>query len=758
MATPRTLLTLAGALALATAAPQGEAAAPTARPAPVAGNGSYSEPEYRPIQRPPFGAAAGIPADTPAAVEAAEAGRTLQWVFAGLTAATLAGTAGAAYGLSAITGADGRRRRSLTVGAKLSLAMGGMATLLAGVGAVVLTSQADAADREHAFEQVAAETGVLEALQRSVLRMRITVYQFLETSSDRSLADYSAVAATARALLDLASEHADDEQLRAALASTEADLRLYDDAMKSLVAAIDERDAIFESQFIPATDRLMDLASGAAGAASLAGDPAFAFAIEHALADIDAARMEMMRYLRSGDPRSAEEAIRRSADGSAALAALAGQAADTDQGRMLAEAAEAAAYSARRIERLMALQDDRDRILHEVMIPTGARIMETGADGVAAMQAETAERRAGANAAAARTSALIAAVVGAALVGATIANTLFVRGLTGGISRLVAVVQRIAAGDLTVEKTGSTATDELGELSRASDAMLDSLRALVKEVAAASQEVAAASAEIAASAQQMAAGIRSQEEQTVQVSAAVEQMAASVQEVAARSADSANRAEDAGRTARTGGEQIQTAASEMTAIADNVRQTSDAIAELGRRSEQIGEIIAVIDDIADQTNLLALNAAIEAARAGEHGRGFAVVADEVRKLAERTTEATRQVADSVRSIQTETGAAVEKVASGAERAARGMDLARSAGDALEAILTASSEVSEMIASIAAAAEEQAAASEQISRSVDAVAAVGRESAAGAAQSAAAAEQLSRKSEELNLLVSRFRLS
>src|SRR5690606_27849462 len=215
---------------------------------------------------------------------------------------------------------------------------------------------------------------------------------------------------------------------------------------------------------------------------------------------------------------------------------------------------------------------------------------------------------------------------------------------------------------------------------------------------------------------------------------------------------------DAGRTARTGGEQIQTAASEMTAIADNVHQTSDAIAELGRRSEQIGEIIAVIDDIADQTNLLALNAAIEAARAGEHGRGFAVVADEVRKLAERTTEATRQVADSVRSIQTETGAAVEKVASGAERAARGMDLARSAGDALEAILTASSEVSEMIASIAAAAEEQAAASEQISRSVDAVAAVGRESAAGAAQSAAAAEQLSRKSEELNLLVSRFRLS
>src|SRR5690606_28468523 len=169
------------------------------------------------------------------------------------------------------------------------------------------------------------------------------------------LADYSAVAATARALLDLASEHADDEQLRAAPARTEADLRLYDDAMKSLVAAIDERDAIFESQFIPATDRLMDLASGAAGAASLAGDPAFAFAIEHALADIDAARMEMMRYLRSGDPRSAEEAIRRSADGSAALAALAGQAADTDQGRMLAEAAEAAAYSARRIERLMAL-------------------------------------------------------------------------------------------------------------------------------------------------------------------------------------------------------------------------------------------------------------------------------------------------------------------------------------------------------------------------------------------------------------------
>ena len=128
----------------------------------------------------------------------------------------------------------------------------------------------------------------------------------------------------------------------------------------------------------------------------------------------------------------------------------------------------------------------------------------------------------------------------------------------------------------------------------------------------------------------------------------------------------------------------------MQGIATEVQSSADTINALGKKSETIGEIIAVINDIADQTNLLALNAAIEAARAGEHGRGFAVVADEVRKLAERTTEATEEVSQSINGIQGETGSAVKLIESGSERVTRGVDLASQAGTALESIVSGSS--------------------------------------------------------------------
>ncbi len=195
----------------------------------------------------------------------------------------------------------------------------------------------------------------------------------------------------------------------------------------------------------------------------------------------------------------------------------------------------------------------------------------------------------------------------------------------------------------------------------------------------------------------------------------------------------------------------------MRSIASSVRETAQKVQELGSRSDQIGKIVGVIDDIADQTNLLALNAAIEAARAGEQGRGFAVVADEVRKLAERTTKATKEIAEMIQSVQTETRGAVEKMQSGTQQVEKGVEVTAKAGESLKQIIGQADHVGEMVTHIATAATEQSSATEQVNANMEQINKLVAESAEGAQQSARACEQLSSLALELQNLVSRFKL-
>jgi methyl-accepting chemotaxis protein len=328
------------------------------------------------------------------------------------------------------------------------------------------------------------------------------------------------------------------------------------------------------------------------------------------------------------------------------------------------------------------------------------------------------------------------------------------RGLIHYMQEMADVASNIAEGDLTINVNAKSHKDILGT---AFSRMVGNLEEVVRNLTDNTTQLVSAATEISSASEQMAAGAKQQTGQTSQAATAVEEMTSTIMESSKNSGEASELAKSAAESSTQGSQVVSDTISGMNRISQVVQESADTIQKLAQSADQIGEIISVIDDIADQTNLLALNAAIEAARAGEQGRGFAVVADEVRKLAERTGKATKEIADMIKGIQSDTTGAVSSMEQGIKEVESGKELADKAGNSLNEILQQSQSVMDMIQQIATASEEQSAASEEISRSVANISSVTKENAAGAEQSASAAEQLNRQAEDLRGLVGKFKV-
>jgi methyl-accepting chemotaxis protein len=361
----------------------------------------------------------------------------------------------------------------------------------------------------------------------------------------------------------------------------------------------------------------------------------------------------------------------------------------------------------------------------------------------------------------AKLSIIIALLLGLGL--AVVLSTVLTRQIRDPLVMLARQAQRIASGDLGKGELqewirgGRFKRDELGQLGTAIDRMQGALADLVSEIAGSVSQLSSAVEEVSAISEQSATGMARQQSEVSQVATAMNEMQSTVNEVARNTTDAMSAAKDASRTSTQGNQVVRSAISSIEEVSVKIEQAGAVVQQLEQDSNNISMVLDVIRGIAEQTNLLALNAAIEAARAGEQGRGFAVVADEVRSLAQRTQNSTAEISKMIEVLQERTAEAGSAMQLSRQQMQESVGLARDAGSSIDTINGAVTQITDMNTLIATATEEQNAVTEELNRSIVNIHNAADENAQGAQQTAQACVELSKLATSLHHMTQRFTL-
>ena len=356
---------------------------------------------------------------------------------------------------------------------------------------------------------------------------------------------------------------------------------------------------------------------------------------------------------------------------------------------------------------------------------------------------------------------LFATAVGTVLLASIVLVLLFgvpiIRGITRPLLAMQAAMARAQRDNDLTARVETAGSDELARTAQAFNSLMDALQAALRGFAGSADAVSGAARNVAAASAQIRTTSQTQAESAAATAAALEQVTVSIHQVADNTRETREVAEQSSQLSRQGEQVSLDAARQMAATADSVAESARLIQSLSQRSDEISNIVRVISDIAEQTNLLALNAAIEAARAGEQGRGFAVVADEVRKLAEKTSVATREISGMIEGVQNEVRSAVDNLKLNNDQVSAGHEQAKTVAGILSGIHDSATQALERINSITSAAAEQSVASEAISRNFEKIAQMTEESSAAIGQASQAAVDLEKLASALHGEAVRFRV-
>ncbi|MEE3159229.1 MAG: methyl-accepting chemotaxis protein [Pseudomonadota bacterium] len=351
---------------------------------------------------------------------------------------------------------------------------------------------------------------------------------------------------------------------------------------------------------------------------------------------------------------------------------------------------------------------------------------------------------------------MVLALAIASVIATIVLALMLTRSIVGPISQALQVARTIASGDLS-QRVQVEGSDEPAELLKALAAMRDSLSDTIEGISNASSQLASASEELNAVTEDSARGLRQQNNELEQAATAVNEMTAAVEEVARNAASTSEASRETDEHSRNGQDQVRQTVSSINALTNDLTETAENVESLAAEVNSITQMLDVIRAVAEQTNLLALNAAIEAARAGEQGRGFAVVADEVRALAHRTQQSTTEIEQMIGSVQKGASSAVQAMQGSTGLAATTLRLAQAAGEALDGVTRAVSSINERNLVIASASEEQVQVAREVDRNLVYIRDLSTQSAAGAEQTNSASQELSKLAVQLRDLVARFRL-
>jgi methyl-accepting chemotaxis protein len=647
--------------------------------------------------------------------------------------------------------------RNLKLGPKIGLSFFIVLSLLSIVLVISISALNQANNGIDQYRSLARESNLAGRLQANMLMVRMNVKDYLITQSESDLNQYQDYLSKMNEFLDEAKKQIKKPERASLIASVDNSLKNYEVAFSKVVQLLEKRNAILNGALVPHGGKMRSIIANIIQTAYVNGDKDAAYHASHVQEKMLVGRLFVVKYLQSNSNEDFQVAIENMGKAlSEEIAGLRKLLSNPRRINLLAEFEDVNVEYIKDMRHIHNLIEERNNIINDTLNTIGSDVASTVENVKLSVMEEqdTLGPELNENTDNSITFSLILSVI--AIVLGVVAAYLLTISITRPIHKAVIAANQLAEGDLTIEVI-QTNKDETGMLLGSIQNTAIKLRDMISVISGASIEFASASQELAVVTEQTSQGIQQQEIETDLVATAMHEMAATVNDVANNAAKAAEAANQADEEARSGSKVVDSTIMAINALTDSVNNSSEKLNEVETEVTNISSILNVIGAISDQTNLLALNAAIEAARAGEHGRGFAVVADEVRTLAARTQTSTQEIQRIIEQLQSGTRETVEVMNQGKSHALKCIEQANDTNLALQSITNAITMINDMNMQIASASEQQSSVAESINENVVNVKQIAVENSVASNQTRSSSAEIAQLADQLKQLVEQFKV-